>query len=120
MLSVMLVVTPAARPSTPTGNTTWSLSPDHDQDDRGSQNRYDVCKQNHRPRKCPTVSTGGVAATVTFDVPGAALTWAFGINNAAAGVGDYPAATAGAAYHGVIHQGTRYTPRCTTLHVPRP
>ncbi|TMI88029.1 MAG: hypothetical protein E6H00_13780 [Bacillati bacterium ANGP1] len=118
MLSVMLVVTPAARPSTPTGNTTWSLSPDHDQDDRGSQNRYDVCKQNHRPRKCPTVSTGGVAATVTFDVPGAALTWAFGINNADAIVGYYQDATAGAAYHGFIHQGTSYTTGFTTVDVP--
>ena len=121
MLSFMLVVTPAARPSTSDHNN-WSLSADRDRDDSGSQNRYKVCKQNNRPVKCPTVSTGGgttgVAVTVTFDVPGAALTWAMGINSADAIVGFYQDTTASAAYHGFLHQGTSYTTGFTTVDVP--
>ena len=116
MLSFMLVVTPAARPSTP-DHSTWSLSADRDRDDE-SQNRDKVCKQNKRPQKCQTVSTGGVAVTVTFDVPGAALTWALGINSADAIVGYFQDTTASAAYHGFIHQGTTYTTGYTTVDVP--
>src|SRR5438105_10930555 len=117
MLSFMLVVTPAARPSTSDHNN-WSLAADKDRDDRGSQHRYDVCKQNNRPVKCPTVSTGGTPVTVTFDVPGAALTWAMGINSADAIVGYYQDTTPSAAYHGFIHQGTSYTTGYTTVDVP--
>jgi len=117
MLGFMLAIPPAALPNTAKANSNWSLSADRDRDDE-SQNRDKVCRQNNRPQKCPIVSTGGVAMTVTFDFPGAALTWAMGINSADAIVGFYQDTTPSAAYHGFIHQGTSYTTGYTTVDVP--
>lgn len=118
MLSFMLVLPPAARPST-SDHDNWSLSADKDQNERGAHDRDDVCKHNNRPQKCSTGgSTTGVAVTVTFDVPGAALTWAYGINSGGTIVGFYQDSTAAAAYHGFIHQGTTYTTGYTAVDVP--
>jgi len=110
MLSFMLVLPPAARPST-SDRDNWSLSTNRE-NDSPEQDR-----DGHK-KKTPPTTGSGVAVTVTFVVPGAALTWAYGINSADTIVGFYQDSTPAAVYHGFIHQGTSYTTGFTTIDVP--